>query len=100
MLNQVSMVGWCGKMVMNPRDWDGHVLVDKSQENDRDVGKQMKKDTWLLNGIVPTLLFIPVRFFQNSLNYLECSLIIWVNLNISEWSGALPALCFKAPTIQ
>lgn len=85
MLNQVSMVGWCGKMVMNPRDWDGHVLVDKSQENDRDVGKQMKKDTWLLNGIVPTLLFIPVRFFQNSLNllrmqsyYLGESKYLWV----------------------
>jgi hypothetical protein len=28
----------------------------------------MKKDTWLLKGIVPTPLFIIVRFFHNSLN--------------------------------
>lgn len=68
MLNQVSMVRWRGKMAMNSRDWDGRVLVDKSRANDRDVGKQMKKDTWLLNGIVPTPLFILVRFFHNSLN--------------------------------
>ncbi|KAJ6901295.1 hypothetical protein NC651_019144 [Populus alba x Populus x berolinensis] len=28
----------------------------------------MEKDTWLLKGIVPTPLFIIVRFFHNSLN--------------------------------
>lgn len=31
----------------------------------------MKKDTWLLKGIVPTPLFVLVRFLYNSLNLLR-----------------------------
>ena len=40
----------------------------QKQAYDRDVGKQSKKDTWLLKGIVPTPLCNLVRFFNNSLN--------------------------------
>ena len=53
------------EMSESPRDQIGLVLADKSSVNDRDGrGKQMKKDTWLLKGIIPTPLFIHVRFFQ------------------------------------
>ena len=31
---------------------------DKSKANDRDVGKQMKKDAWLLKGIVQMVALV------------------------------------------
>lgn len=67
---------------------DGHIskrlgfgfsLVDKSRANDivithkrcRGEKNILKKDTWLLKGIVPTPFFYPCRFLYNSLNLLR-----------------------------
>lgn len=53
----------------------------------------MKKDTWLLKGIVPTPLFVLVRFLYHSLNLfrLHCESKIPF-----KCFGSLSALCFQA----